>query len=132
MSHLHTVGSICLTSLSTAVTMQGRMWREKVQLVSGDLYRSANPCNRTTVFSLSSRAQHMNGHSNALILELIDSHQSCWARCITFPGSLKSLFPHFILFQIRHALLEECLPQKRDTSRRSFPEPTAETILLTL
>ena len=55
------------TTLSTAVTMLERMWRENVQQVSGDLCRSANPCNRTTVFSLSSRAQHMNGHSNPRI-----------------------------------------------------------------
>lgn len=35
----------------------------------------------------------------ALILELMDSLQSCRAGCITSAGSLKSLFsPHFILF----------------------------------
>lgn len=50
----------------------------------------------------------------ALILELIDSHQSCWGRCITFPGSLKSLHPNFILFQIRHALLHDRLLLKSE------------------
>jgi len=34
------------------------------------------------------------------ILKLIDSHQSCWARCITFPGSLKSLSPPSFFFKL--------------------------------
>lgn len=71
---MHTVGVICLISLSsTAVTMWERKWRENVLQVSGELYRSANPCNRTTVFSLSWRARDtwMVTQSLALILELI-------------------------------------------------------------
>lgn len=121
------------TPLSTAVTMWDRIWRENVQLVSGDLHRSANPCNRTTVYSLSCRARHMNGHSNPRINIGVDRlpskllgqmHYISWLIEIAF-------FP-FILFQIRHALLEECLPQKRDEGCRSFPGPTAKTILLTL
>lgn len=66
-AYLHTVGVTCLTSFRTAVTIRERTWRENVQQVSGDLSRSANPCNRTTVFSLSWRAQHMNGHANPCI-----------------------------------------------------------------
>lgn len=55
------------TSLGAAVTMWEKIWTENVRQVSGDLYRSANPCNRTTVFSLSRRARHMNGLANPRI-----------------------------------------------------------------
>lgn len=45
---------------------------------------------------------------------------------------IETAFIPFILFQIRHALLEGCLPWRTDEDRRSLPEPSAETIPLTL
>lgn len=109
------MGVISLISLHSARQwkMQERMWRKNVQPVSDDLDRSANPCNRATPSSSGRHETWMAMQIPAFILELIDSLQSCWARSITFSGSLKSLSPPFILFQIRYALLEKCL-QLRD------------------
>lgn len=127
LSHLHSVGGICLNSLSTAVTMRERIWREKVQRVRGDLCGSANPRRTKTVFFLSWRARHMNGHANPHIHIAADRLPSKVLGQMHYISWLIEIpHPPFVPFQIRHALLEKCILP--DESCRSFPEPTAKTI----
>lgn len=47
------------------------------------------------------------------ILELIHSHQSCWARCITFPGSLKLLSLPSFFFKLDMLCWKSVAPQMR-------------------
>lgn len=127
LSHLDNLGDICLTSLSTAVTMRERIWRENVQQVRGDLCRSANPCNIKAAFFLSWRAWHMNGHTNPHIHIAADRLPSKVLGQMHYISWIIEISPPpFILFQIRHALLEKCLLS--DESCRSFPELTTKTI----
>lgn len=112
--------SLCFTS--TADTMGKRIWRENVHKVSGDLCRSANPCNRTTAFSLSWRAQHMNGHPNPRINIEVESpiKAAGQTHCISWLIELRPApFSPFVLLQIRHALSEYCLRLRRGGSRCS-------------
>lgn len=99
---LYPVGVILFdcTSTSRAVTMQEREGEENCP--AGTQGRSVadptcvieQPCS----FSSGQHETWMATQILTFILDLIDSHQSCWARSITFPGSLKLPALPFFLF----------------------------------
>lgn len=126
-------GVICLTLFSRAETMCEQMWKESVLQVSGDLYRSANLCNRTTVFSLNWRVRDtwMATEILTLILELIDFHQSRWARCIAFASSLKQLFSPSFFFKLGMRCWGSVFLSRQMRTEDFFSDLVAETIMLT-
>lgn len=95
------MGASCVTSLRSAQRRQcrggcgGKMSsRSQVIYIEVQTHVIEQLCS----FSSGQHDTWMAKQILVFILELIHSHQSCWARCITFPGSLKLLpFPSFFL-----------------------------------
>ena len=102
-SHMHIVGVICLTPLLSAQKPQcrrrcGGKMSSGSQVISIEVL--THVIEQPSSLSAGEPDTWMATQILALILELIDSHQSCWARCITFPGSLKSPFSPSFFFKL--------------------------------
>lgn len=106
------MGASCLTSLRSAQRRQcrggcGGKMSSRSQVIHIEV--QTHVIEQLCSFSSGQHDTRMAKRILVFILELIHSHQSCWARCITFPGSLKLLPLPSFFFKLDMLCWKKCL-----------------------